>query len=195
MINKCLIFFCLIFPVNFVQRYREIMAKNLELKIDIHNQRDELIEKCIKIGAAFEKELTQKDIYYKIEDGLLKLRIQNTGSELIQYKRDEVNPKRWSNYFVLNITDENAESFFSKLFSIEAIVEKKRFLYKYKNTRIHFDTVKNLGDFLELESVVTDSEENAMEEFFEIINLLNINLNQQIKKSYRDLIKNDSDKL
>jgi len=167
------------------------MAKNLELKIQINNPVN-LIEKATKVGARFEKELNQKDIYYRSDSGLLKLRLQNGRAELIQYKRDEKNPERWSEYYVLQITDKSAESFFEKLFSIEAVVEKTRLLYIYKKTRIHLDKVRDLGDFLELESVVNQNEDESKSEFDEVVKLLSLDTSKQIKKSYRDLILNGS---
>lgn len=166
------------------------MAKNLELKIKLEN-RNEMINKCKNAGAKFIKELNQKDIYYKISNGMLKLRIQNGSNELIKYERDEVNTERWSEYYVLKIDDANAEFFLSKLFSVEVVVEKTRLLYQYKNTRIHLDEVKSLGEFLELESVLQSEELEAKQEFLEVVELLNLDLDKQIKKSYRDLIKND----
>ncbi len=72
---------------------------------------------------------------------------------------------------------------------IEAIVEKKRILYMYKNTRIHLDEVKNLGFFLELETVVKGiSKSEAIKEFEEVVNFLELDVKKQIKKSYRDLL-------
>jgi len=144
------------------------MAVNLELKLKLNSFHE--IHKNINLyEITHSKTLIQKDKYYKIPAGLLKLRQQNDSFELIKYNRNEIEGERWSNYFVLKISGENAENYFDDLFEIEAIVEKVRNLYIYKNTRIHLDEVKNLGEFLELETVVN-------------------NISKQIKKSYRDLI-------
>jgi len=69
-------------------------------------------------------------------------------------------------------------------------------LYIFKNTRIHLDEVyginelqhklKKLGFFLELENVILNGK--AKHEFDKIISLLNLNVEQQIRASYRDLI-------
>ncbi len=75
------------------------------------------------------------------------------------------------------------------MFTVEVIVEKERNLYIYKNTRIHLDNVKKLGAYLELETVVKDiTKEEAIREFEDVVNFLNLNLSVQIKKSYRDLL-------
>ncbi len=72
---------------------------------------------------------------------------------------------------------------------MEIIVEKVREIFIYKNTRIHLDEVKNLGKFLELETVVKNiSQDEAKLEFEEVVKLLNLDVKNQIRKSYRDLI-------
>lgn len=163
------------------------MALNLELKARVENH--EAIKHILKnIGATFEKILDQKDIYYKVEDGLLKLRIENGNYSLIKYNREEEKSNRWSNYYVVKMEGTETELLFSSLFPIETEVLKKRELYMYKDTRIHIDTVENLGKFIELETVVHGEREYAKELFDEMIELLNLNLCDQIRSSYRDLI-------
>ncbi len=163
------------------------MALNLELKARVENH--EAIKHILKnIGATFEKILDQKDIYYKVEDGLLKLRIENGNYSLIKYNREEEKSDRWSNYYVVKMEGTETELLFSSLFPIETEVLKKRELYLYKDTRIHIDTVENLGKFIELETVVHGEREYAKELFDEMIELLNLDLSDQIRSSYRDLI-------
>jgi len=61
----------------------------------------------------------------------------------------------------------------------------------YQNTRIHLDKVKNLGYFLELETVLNNiSKDEALIEFNSIVNFLKLNFNNQIRSSYRDLMQN-----
>ena len=52
---------------------------------------------------------------------------------------------------------------------VEAVVEKKRLLYMYDNTRIHLDEVKGLGKFLELETLVLSGLKDAKNRFNKII--------------------------
>ncbi len=63
----------------------------------------------------------------------------------------------------------NGEKFFSNLFDVEVIVKKKRELFYYDDTRIHLDTVNNLGKFLELETLVTNGKADAKKRFEKII--------------------------
>ncbi len=164
------------------------MALNLELKIKIESP-ENLIKLIEENGGKFIDLLLQKDTYYKFDKGLLKLREQNGNFQIIKYFRNEKEGDRWSDYSVLYINGEKVENYFNDLFEIETIVEKERKLYMYKNTRIHLDEVKNLGSFLELETVVKDiSKKEAVDEFSKVVNFLNLDVNNQIKMSYRDLL-------
>lgn len=164
------------------------MAQNLELKVQVNSH--ESFKKILKaILAEYKGILIQKDTYYKYEKGLLKLRNVNGSFEFIKYIRDESAGTRWSNYEILNITSPNAEEFLNDIFVVEAVVEKTRELFLYNNTRIHLDTVKSLGEFLELETVVDENGQfDAENRYFEIFDLLNLAQYKEIKNSYRNLI-------
>lgn len=162
------------------------MAINLELKIEIDSIKS--FEEKLKGIANHSGVLTQKDIYYKSKAGLLKLRVQDDSHQLIKYNRDETTEDRWSNYDILIMDGKNVEKYLADLFEIEVVVEKVRTLYMYKNTRIHLDEVKNLGEFLELESVVVETLDKAKSEFDQIVEILSLDLNKQLRMSYRDLL-------
>ncbi|UCH66521.1 MAG: CYTH domain-containing protein [Ignavibacterium sp.] len=163
------------------------MPTNLELKIKVeshHKFRNILTDiDADNIGV-----LNQKDAYYKVPDGLLKLRIENGKESLIFYRRDEKGNNRWSDFDVLKFESDGGEEFFNKIFSIETIVEKRRELFIYDNTRIHLDEVKSLGFFVELETLVLKGKEEAKVRFENIIKLLALDTSKQIRKSYRDLL-------
>ena len=163
------------------------MPSNLEIKVPLKNF-DEVLKRIKENNCEFKGELNQKDVYYKLKDKLLKLRIENGNCSLIKYLRDEKAKDRFSNYEVLNISNPNAEDFFNDIFESYAVVEKKRLLYMHDNTRIHLDEVKNLGKFLELETLVLNGEEDAIKRFNNMVSFLDLDVNSQIKGSYKDLI-------
>lgn len=165
------------------------MAQNLELKVKVDSH-IKIIELLKSVNAQSKGVLNQKDIYYKWNKGLLKLRVQNGSYQLIKYIRDENASDRFSNYDLLELSGNDAEKYLSDILDVEAIVEKKRDLYIYKNTRIHLDSVKILGEFLELETVVVSDDQNVQAEFDEVVKILALNLDLQIRCSYRDLILN-----
>ena len=163
------------------------MLTNLELKIRVtsHQSLKKILE---QIGAENKGMLNQKDVYYSIPNGLLKLRIENRYESLIFYNRNENNKNRWSDFEVLQFANAKGEKFFNNLFDVEVIVKKKRELFYYDDTRIHLDKVNNLGKFLELETLVINGKADAKKRFTKIINLLKLDESKQIRKSYRDLL-------
>jgi len=163
------------------------MPTNLELKIKATSH--ESLKKILKqIGAENKGMLNQKDVYYSVPNGLLKLRIENGNESLIVYNRNENDKSRWSDFEVLKFINGKGEKFFSKLFDVEIIVKKERELFYYDDTRIHLDTVNYLGKFLELETLVINGKADAKKRFAKIIRLLKLDESKQIRKSYRDLL-------
>jgi predicted adenylyl cyclase CyaB len=164
------------------------MGLNLEIKIKLES-RTEIMSKISSMGASYVDTLHQKDTYYHYKYGLLKLREESGFFSLIKYNRMEDTKDRWSNYSILEIYGENINNYLSEIFDEEIVVKKERRLYMYKNTRIHFDKVENLGEFIELETVVENiSRDEARIEFITVRDLLELNLSNEIRKSYRDLI-------
>ena len=162
------------------------MPLNLELKIkvDSHKKIEDVLN---SLGAENKGLLIQKDIYYKIKKGLLKLRVENDTFTLIKYLRDEKG-KRWSNYELMKLEAKNPEKYLREIFEVDVIVQKKRKFYLYKNTRVHLDEVKNLGKFLELETLLVGDKLDAQKRFDEIVRLLNLDLSRQIRSSYKVLL-------
>ncbi|MDZ7765027.1 MAG: class IV adenylate cyclase [Melioribacteraceae bacterium] len=163
------------------------MSQNIELKIKLETFND-ILNILKKYEVQKEAVLKQRDIYYKQKDGLLKLRIYSTNGEVIYYKRDESAKDRVSNYQILNVDPKEAEEFFKYIFETEVEVKKVRFLYLYKNTRIHLDEVEGLGKFLELETVVKGSTEEGIDEFNSVVELLRLDTSKQLKSSYRTIL-------
>ncbi len=164
------------------------MSTNLELKIKVGSFAK--IKKLLKHNhAKFIGTLNQKDIYFKAAGkGLLKLRHENGRYELIRYLRNEGKGKRWSNYNVIKLEGKQIEKTLCEIGSVETIVEKKRELFYLWDTRIHLDTVKSLGKFIELETLVISTKSDAAERFARVIKVLELNTENQIKKSYKNLI-------
>lgn len=162
------------------------MPSNIEIKIKIPSFRKYEIV-LNSLGLRPKELLNQKDVYFEIKSGLLKLRIENGKNSLIQYSKNETSKNRISNYNVLAISN-SAEKFLGNIFDVKTVVEKKRILYLYKNTRIHLDKVKKLGNFIELESVVVKDKKSAIKEFNEVVEFLSLDKGKQIRKSYKDFI-------
>lgn len=163
------------------------MARNLEIKVKLssHNSIKDILSRN---GILVSEFLNQKDIYYKVDKGIFKLRIENEKQTLIFYDRNEKSKKRWSDYYLLNITTKGADIFFKRLFREIVTVEKKRELFLYKDTRIHLDKVKGLGCFLELETRVINGLKDAEKRFNYLVDLLNLKSKIEIRASYKDIL-------
>ena len=162
------------------------MPVNLELKlkVDSHVKYIYLLKKA---NAENKGVLKQKDIYYRWKKGLLKLRIEGDSATLIKYVRAEKG-KRWSNFDLMRLTGENPEKYFDDLLTVEAVVEKKRKLYFWNNTRVHLDEVKGLGKFLELETLFISTRADMEKRFTDTIAMLGLDLSKQIRKSYKNIL-------
>ena len=86
----------------------------------------------------------------------------------------------------INKTDGN--EYLKRFLDVLTIVNKKRELYLYDNTRIHLDYVKNLGYFLELETKVSKGLRDAESRFNYVLVLLKLQNKKEIRASYKDLL-------
>ena len=164
--------------------------KNLELKVKVPSL--DIVKQSLAF-AEFIENLHQKDTYYLIGRKRLKLREQKGVGELIYYVRENKGNSKESKYFRFNILPGLLP--FTKIllgffFGQKRIVEKERYLYLYRHTRIHLDNVKNLGEFLELETVAYDNipENLLLEEHEEVKRKLKLEPEQYISNSYSDLL-------
>lgn len=165
------------------------MPKNLEIKVPVKN-----LSKLIKIvenkGGVLIYSSRQIDVYYKLKSGRLKVRNSANGEKsVIFYRRVEDGSERWSDFEVIPVQNpEEWIKFFDKFLDRLVVVDKHRTLYHFQNTRIHFDKIKSLGSFVEIETKVIGSKSKARKEFAEIMELLKLNPQEQILNSYSDLI-------
>ena len=138
------------------------MPQNLELKARISSVPD-AARIAHRLKAQPQGTLQQRDVYYNVSRGRLKLRIiQHHSAELIFYNRPNKKGKRYSDYLVVPISDALlTNSLCTAAFGLKVEVRKKRRLFIYKNSRIHLDKVHGLGTFLEFEVLVTRGKRQA----------------------------------
>ena len=163
--------------------------KNLEYKASV-GELNSLESIFIKNGAAFAGILKQRDTYFAVNAGRLKLR--ETGgkeAELIFYERDESSSSGMeSRYEIFPVPDPSLKDSLAKALGVKTIVEKVRRLLKLKNARIHLDEVKGLGSFLEFE-VVSDGDDRADTALLETLKTYAAPfVVREIKESYSDLM-------
>lgn len=175
--------------------YTEEM-KNIELKVKV-NDLEKLREKLVALHIEKVDTLHQIDTYFHSKKGRFKLReINSKEFELIYYERPNKSGSKISMYEVISFNETNAKKTKTTLESTNGVlitVEKKRELWLHKHTRIHLDNVINLGEYIELETVVKNiSMSEAQAEHNEVITLLKLDQYEKCDVSYSDLLLNTS---
>ena len=126
------------------------MARNVEIKARATD-----LERQIRIAERFAdgppETIRQEDVFFTCPEGRLKLRCFPDGrGQLIYYERpDKAGPKK-SAYAIAPVerADPLRETLARALGAV-GVVRKARTLLRVGPTRIHFDSVENLGDFIE----------------------------------------------
>jgi len=176
----------------------EIM-KNIELKVKV-GDRAAMARLIRKLGAEKKGILRQTDTYFDAPNGRLKLREEQSrnDADLIFYSRPDKKTSRLSEYDILKIAGADVKRmkrFLEKSLSIKVIVKKERTLFIHQNTRIHLDRVSGLGDYLELETVITKQPlAEAKKEHVAIVEALGLYSCEKIPVSYSDLLISSREK-
>jgi adenylate cyclase, class 2 len=122
---------------------------------------------CRALGAVDGGVLRQRDTYFALERGLLKLRedIAAGTGELIFYLRAHAHGARASSYWRAPASDPAAwRALLGAAHGVSGVVTKRRRLFLHRNVRIHLDDVEGLGCFVELESVLAVPGEESADE-------------------------------
>lgn len=131
--------------------------RNVELKArDPEPERS--LAACERLaGAVDHGTLWQRDTYFAVPEGRLKLREQEPadgGPWLIQYRRPDETVARVSRYRLVGVDDADVcRTALDEALGTRGVVEKRRRLFLWQDVRIHLDEVAGLGSFLELEAV------------------------------------------
>jgi homotetrameric cytidine deaminase len=129
--------------------------RNVELKAHDPDPARTL-ERAFAAGAEDRGLLRQRDTYFGVARGRLKLREEEPGgATLIAYERPDAASARVSDYRLVPVPDpEPLREALAAADGVTAVVDKRRRLLIWEETvRIHLDGVSGLGSFLELEAV------------------------------------------
>lgn len=168
----------------------ELPHRNLEFKAETGSL--ELLRANLRaLEAEFSGRLHQIDTYFDVPKGRLKLReVEDYGGTLVYYERPDAAESRYSHYQLCDIANHAPfKQMMSDVLGVKVIVEKNRELWIYGNTRVHLDEVLDLGEFIELETVIRDqSEAEAKAEHNYLKETLHIAAADLIPVSYSDLL-------
>lgn len=153
---------------------------------------DTLEKKFLELDPKFIGEDNQTDTYFNVQTGRLKLREGNIENALIYYERENTTGAKQSEILLYkHDLDKTLKDILIKLHGIKVIVEKRRRIYFIDNVKFHFDTIPELGTFIEVEAIDTDGNlgiEKLKEQANKYASFFNILPSDYIALSYSDLI-------
>ncbi|KAI8427127.1 hypothetical protein MSG28_014748 [Choristoneura fumiferana] len=134
--------------------------RNVEIKARITDY-----EKICKVAAELSQSegtiIKQDDSFYNVNEGRLKMRFYaDSSATLVRYDRDDEGGPKLSDYDLLEFSVGEAkkavalDGMLRKCLGTRGRVVKERLLYMVGQTRVHIDTVQDLGRFMELEVVL-----------------------------------------
>ncbi|MBS1627182.1 MAG: class IV adenylate cyclase [Bacteroidetes bacterium] len=165
--------------------------KNFEFKAKVSNIK--LYEnKLLSLKPTYIGIDHQIDTYFKVKNGRLKLRQGNIENALIQYNRKNIKGSKESDILLFKHKADNAlKDILSKELGILIEVDKQRKIYFINNIKFHFDEVKNLGTFIEVEAI-DDANKFSIEDLNNqckyYFNFFELNEENIIAESYSDLL-------
>jgi homotetrameric cytidine deaminase len=129
-------------------------ARNVELKAHDADP-GKTLERALAAGADDRGLLRQRDTYFAVPHGRLKLREEEPGgATLISYQRPDAAADKVSEYRLVPVVDADAlRAALGEANGVLAVVDKRRRLLLWDGVRIHLDSVNGLGTFIELEAV------------------------------------------
>ena len=135
------------------------MPSNIEIKARLRDpQRTQHLAEALSDSPG--EHIDQHDTFYQAAQGRLKLRkFTPHDGVLIQYDRPNTGGTKQSNYHLAPTHDPEAlHRVLAEALGVRQVVVKTRLLYLKGQTRIHLDTVEDLGSFLELEVVLREGQ-------------------------------------
>jgi predicted adenylyl cyclase CyaB len=167
------------------------MSRNIEIKARIDSV-ETFAAKAASLADEGPIEIAQDDTFFCCDSGRLKLRtFSGETGELIYYRRpNQLGPKE--SFYVISPTSapDSLREALSLAYGQVGRVRKHRVLFLVGRTRVHVDTVEQLGNFLELEVVLADDEppDAGVREARELMGKFDVKPHQLIDDAYVDLL-------
>lgn len=165
--------------------------KNFEFKAKIE-ELEKYENKLLTLHPNFQGTDHQIDTYFNVEKGRLKLREGIIENALINYDRENIAGAKESQIVLYQHKPNIAlKNILIRQLGVKVIVDKKRKIYFIDNVKFHFDVVKHLGTFMEVEAIDDKDEFTAHElksqcnRYFDFFKLTPDHI---VDQSYSDLI-------
>ena len=168
-----------------------MILKNIEIKarINDYDKVKRLVEDLCSTPIRTEDQI---DTFFNTSKGRLKLRKSDSNAEIIYYNRpDSFEPTQSDIAISFTENPDTLKTVLAKSLGIRGIVQKRRILYRYEQTRIHLDDVVRLGKFIELEVVLKPNQTSKDSEAIinELMIRFGIKKTDLVDVAYIDLIE------
>lgn len=169
------------------------MPKNYEFKAR-SNRNHEIEVLLVGQKAVFHGTDFQRDTYFCVSNGRLKLREGNIENQLIHYIRpDDPTAKISEVELLASDPESNLKHILTKALGIKVVVSKARKIFFIDNVKFHLDDVEGLGQFMEIEAIDredTRSVESLRAQCDYYQQLLGVKPEDIVAQSYSDLLLN-----
>lgn len=163
--------------------------RNVEAKFRLNNL-EKVRERALSLGFTERGVLGQRDTFFRVAHGKLKLRDEGGRAELIWYERPAEAGLMLSDYSIVAVADaDSMRRVLEASLGVLAEVRKERTLLMRRNIRLHLDRVEGLGEFGEIEAVLADGDsvESMRSEVDELLRALGVAHGDLIAVSYFEM--------
>jgi adenylate cyclase class 2 len=143
------------------------------------------------LGFSMRATLDQRDTFFRVAHGKLKLREETDSAALIRYGRVREGALDVSDYEIVPVANPAAlRAMLAAALGVLAEVRKQRTLLLRRNVRLHLDRVDGLGDFGEIEAVIAAGETPELYrlEVADLLVALDVGPAKLIRRSYFELM-------
>lgn len=134
----------------------------------------------------------QVDTYFTVPNGRLKLREGTIENALIHYERTNTATAKQSTVLLYqHQPDKTLKQILQTALGVKVVVDKRRKIYFIDNVKFHFDTVDQLGTFVEVEAIDKNGDigiDQLKQQCQTYIDLFGIKGEDFIAASYSDLL-------
>jgi len=165
--------------------------KNYEFKARTADL-NKLEQRLLELNPLFKGEDHQIDTYFNVPAGRLKLREGNIENALIYYERLDIPEAKQADIILYKHNPEKSlKDILIKVHGVKAIVDKTRKIYFIGNVKFHFDRVKQIGTFIEVEAIDETGNtgpEKLIEQCNKYFSFFSLEKSDYVDKSYCDLM-------
>lgn len=165
--------------------------QNLEAKFKLDDL-EHARKQAEAIEYQFQATLVQRDTFFRVAEGKLKLREEQSGAWLIFYGRHNSQHLKLSNYEIVPIAEpEKTREMMTLALGTIATVRKTRILMMREHVRLHLDRVDGLGEFGEIEAVLGEhgDPEASRPAVDQLLRALEVSPANLIEESYFEMLR------